>query len=206
MVLRVFALTGGIASGKSTVARHWRSLGLPVVDADELSRRVVAPGTPGLAAIVERFGPSVIDDGGALDRGALGRIVFGNPAARRDLEAIVHPRVQQAAAEELARIAAAGRELACYEVPLLFETGQQDAYRPVVVVAVDEATQLERAMQRDGLGAGEARARIAAQMPLAEKVARADYVIDNSGPIPSTLESARRVLEAIRGQTDHAPG
>lgn len=206
MVLRVFALTGGIASGKSTVARHWRSLGLPVVDADELSRRVVAPGTPGLAAIVERFGPSVIDDGGALDRGALGRIVFGNPAARRDLEAIVHPRVQQAAAEELARIAAAGRELACYEVPLLFETGQQDAYRPVVVVAVDEATQLERAMQRDGLGAGEARARIAAQMPLAEKVARADYVVDNSGPIPSTLESARRVLEAIRGQTDHAPG
>lgn len=206
MVLRVFALTGGIASGKSTVARHWRSLGLPVVDADELSRRVVAPGTPGLAAIVERFGPSVIDDGGALDRGALGRIVFGNPAARRDLEAIVHPRVQQAAAEELARIAAAGRELACYEVPLLFETGQQDAYRPVVVVAVDEATQLERAMQRDGLGAGEARARIAAQMPLAEKVARADYVIDNSGPIPSTLESARRVLEAIRGQTDDPPG
>lgn len=206
MVLRVFALTGGIASGKSTVARHWRSLGLPVVDADELSRRVVAPGTPGLAAIVERFGPSVIDDGGALDRGALGRIVFGNPAARRDLEAIVHPRVQQAAAEELARIAATGRELACYEVPLLFETGQQDAYRPVVVVAVDEATQLERAMQRDGLGAGEARARIAAQMPLAEKVARADYVIDNSGPIPSTLESARRVLEAIRGQTDDPPG
>lgn len=206
MVLRVFALTGGIASGKSTVARHWRSLGLPVVDADELSRRVVAPGTPGLAAIVERFGPSVIDDGGALDRGALGRIVFGNPAARRELEAIVHPRVQQAAAEELARIAATGRELACYEVPLLFETGQQDAYRPVVVVAVDEATQLERAMQRDGLGAGEARARIAAQMPLAEKVARADYVIDNSGPIPSTLESARRVLEAIRRETDDAPG
>lgn len=206
MVLRVFALTGGIASGKSTVARHWRSLGLPVVDADELSRRVVAPSTPGLAAIVERFGPSVIDDGGALDRGALGRIVFGNPAARRELEAIVHPRVQQAAAEELARIAAAGRELACYEVPLLFETGQQDAYRPVVVVAVDEATQLERAMQRDGLGAGEARARIAAQMPLAEKVARADYVIDNSGPIPSTLESARRVLEAIRRETDDAPG
>src|SRR5690606_37853082 len=108
---------------------------------------------------------------------ALGRIVFGDPAARRALEAIVHPRVQQAAAQELARIAATGQELACYEVPLLFETGQQDAYRPVVVVAVDERTQLERAMERDGLTTDEARARLAAQMPLAEKVARADYVI-----------------------------
>lgn len=201
MTLRVFSLTGGIASGKSTVAGHWRSLDLPVVDADELARRVVAPGTPGLAAVVERFGPSVLDENGGLDRGALGRIVFGDPAARRALEAIIHPRVQEAAREEFARIAATGERLACYEVPLLFETGQHTVYRPVVVVTVDEPTQLERAMQRDGLTAEEARARIAAQMPLAEKVAKADYVIDNTGPLAATLEDAERVLASIRAST-----
>lgn len=201
MTLRVFSLTGGIASGKSTVARHWRSLDLPVVDADELARRVVAPSTAGLAAIVEHFGPSVLDEHGGLDRGALGRIVFGDPAARRALEAIVHPRVQETAREEFARIAATGRTLACYEVPLLFETGQHTVYRPVVVVTVDERTQLERAMQRDGLPEEEARARLAAQMPLAEKVAKADYVIDNTGPLAATLEAAERVLASIRAAT-----
>lgn len=205
MAFRVFSLTGGIASGKSTVARHWRALGLPVVDADELARRVVAPGTAGLAAIVEHFGPGVLDEQGALDRSALGRIVFADPAERRALEAIVHPRVQEAARDEFARIARTGEPLACYEVPLLFETGQHTVYRPVVVVRVDADTQLRHVMQRDGLTEEEARARIAAQMPLEQKAAQADYVIDNSGPLASTLEAAERVLASIRASAATSP-
>jgi dephospho-CoA kinase len=197
MALHVFALTGGIGSGKSTVAKFWRSEGLAVVDADGLAREVVTPGAPALEEIAREFGSDVLDEQGALQRARLGEIVFGDAAARQRLERIVHPRVRAAAAAHWEDLAAAGRRLACYEVPLLFETGQEEAYRPVVVVQVSPATQLERIMARDGLERAAAQARIDAQMPLAEKAARADYVISNDGPLEETLRSARAVLDAI---------
>lgn len=198
MALHVFALTGGIGSGKSTVARHWRSLGLPVVDADVLARAVVAPGSDGLDAVVARFGPGVLTADGTLDRQGLGRIVFHDATARADLEAILHPRVRHAAAEAFTGLAAQGAALACYEVPLLFETHQEEHYRPVVVVSVSPETQRRRAAARDGVPPDVVQARIASQWPLEEKVARADFVIDNDGPLASTLAQAEAVLTAIR--------
>lgn len=197
MALHVFGLTGGIGSGKSTVANFWRSQGLAVVDADQLAREVVAPGAPALAEIERAFGPEVLDSKGALDRSRLGAIVFGDPAARQRLESIVHPRVRQAAQARWNALAAEGRRLACYEVPLLFETGQEDSYRPVVVVQVSPHTQLERVLARDGLGPAAAQARVDAQIPLATKAARADYVIHNDGSLEETLAAARDVLTAI---------
>lgn len=206
MTLHVFALTGGIGSGKSTVARHWRSLGLPVVDADVLAREVVAPGSPGLDAVVARFGPEVLTSGGQLDRPRLGRIVFEDAGARADLEALLHPLVRQAAAAAFAQLAAQGETLACYEVPLLFETHQEDAYRPVVVVWVSPDTQRDRAAARDGVPPEAVQARIASQRPLDEKAARADFVIDNDGPLPQTFAQAEAVLTAVREQVGAAGG
>ena len=198
MALHVFSLTGGIGSGKSTVARHWRSLGLPVIDADVLAREVVAPGSAGLDAIVARFGADVLTAEGRLDRPRLGRIVFDDAQSRMDLEHIVHPRVRRAAAEAFEALSARGKELACYEVPLLFETKQEEHYRPVVVVRVSQETQLSRAAARDGVAPEAVQARIASQLPIEEKVARADFVIDNDGPLSRTLEQADAVLDAIR--------
>lgn len=206
MALHVFALTGGIGSGKSTVARHWRSLGLPVIDADVLAREVVAPGSPGLDAVIARFGPEVLTPDGELDRRRLGRIVFDDPAARADLEGILHPLVRRAAGSAFAQLADRGETLACYEVPLLFETGQQDTYRPVVVVWASPETQRERAATRDGVTPEAIQARIDSQLPLDEKAARADFVIDNDGPLPRTLAQAEAVLTAVRERVDAADG
>lgn len=196
--MHVFALTGGIGSGKSTVAEHFRSQGLPVVDADVLAREVVAPGTEGLAEIAAEFGPEVLTSEGALDRKRLGQIVFADAGARAALERIVHPRVRQAAQDAWSKLAGQGVPLACYEVPLLFETGQAEAYRPVVVVHVRPETQIARVMARDGVDRTTALSRIDAQLPLAEKAARADFVIDNDGPRERTLEAASRVLATLR--------
>ncbi|GAA3628108.1 hypothetical protein GCM10022236_33040 [Microlunatus ginsengisoli] len=171
-------LTGGIASGKSTVADDLAARGAVVIDADVLAREVVEPGTDGLAAIEARFGPEVIVDG-ALDRPALGRVVFADPQARRDLEAIIHPAVRRRAAELTAE---AGSDAVVVQViPLLVETGQQDAFDLVVVVDVDPDSQRERLQQRNGFSADEALARIAAQASRADRLAAADVVIDNSG-------------------------
>jgi dephospho-CoA kinase len=201
VTLRVFALTGGIGSGKSTVAAHFRSLGMPVVDADRLARDVVEPGTPALSEIVEHFGKEVLDGAGRLDRARLAARVFGSDEARRALEAIVHPRIREAARAAFAAIGERGAKLACYEVPLLFETHQEDHYRPVVVVRTSAETQLARAASRDRAHADAIRARIAAQLPLTEKALRADYVIDNDGTRESTLREAERVLEAIKAES-----
>jgi dephospho-CoA kinase len=197
VTLHVFGLTGGIGSGKSTVARRFRERGLPVLDADQLARDVVQPGTPGLAAIVERFGPQVVGADGQLDRKALAAIVFGDEAARRDLNAITHPRVGARFAELTAELDARGEPLACYEVPLLFEGRLADVLRPVVVVAVPVDAQIERAASRDGASREEIAARVRAQLPLDEKVRRADHVIDNSASPEATRAEADRVLDAI---------
>ena len=183
-------LTGGIASGKSVVADGLARRGAVVVDADALAREVVAPGTPGLAAVVERFGPEVLTEGG-LDRARLGAIVFADPAARRALEAIVHPAVR-ARAGELER-AAAPDEVVVHVIPLLVETGQADDFDRVVVVDVDPETQVARLRARNGLSESDARARLAAQASRADRRAAADVVLDNEGPIAALEEQLDRL-------------
>ncbi len=201
MTLRLFGLTGGLASGKSTVAAHLRALGVPVVDADQLAREVVAPGTPGLAAVVAAFGPSVLLPDGSLDRPRVAALVFSDPEQRRRLNAIVHPLIGAAGAARVAELDARGETLACYEAALLVENDLVEAFRPLVVVAVPEDVQLARAMARDASTEEQARARIAAQLPLATKVAAADYVIDNSGTRAETERRTEEVLGRIRGKS-----
>ena len=197
LALRIFGLTGGIGSGKSTVGRWFRERGVPVIDADQLARDVVAPGTQGLRAIADRFGSGVVAANGELDRKAVAAIVFEDPEARRALNAITHPLVGALFAETTALLDRRGEPLACYEVPLLFEVGLDQMISPIVVVAVPAEVQVERATRRDASTEDEARARIAAQLPLEEKVRRADYVIDNTGSLESTRARAFHVLEAI---------
>lgn len=200
-MLRLFGLTGGVASGKSTVAACFRREGLDVIDADELARVVVAPGSEGLAAVVAAFGPDIVDPAtGALDRPKLGAIAFADEQKRRTLNAIVHPRIGLETARRAAELETRGRRLACYEAALIVENGLADAFRPLVVVALSESVQLARLMTRSGLDEREARRRIAAQKPLAEKIACADYVIDNGGSVAELEEEARRVLEELRAR------
>jgi dephospho-CoA kinase len=195
--VHLFGLTGGIASGKTTVAEHLRSRSVPVIDADELAREVVKPGSKGLAALVEAFGPSVIDEHGALRRKTLARIVFSDDAARSRLNAITHPLIAALAAERVAELAAEGHALACYEAALILENGGADRYRPLIVVSCPEELQIARVRARDGASEAEATARVRAQMPLAQKVALADFVIDTTGPVDDTRRRTDEVLAAI---------
>jgi dephospho-CoA kinase len=191
-------LTGGIATGKSTFAAALRALGLPVVDADELARQVVAPGSPALRAIAAAFGPSVIGPDGALDRKALGALVFADPVARRRLEAITHPAIRLAMQAETARLAAAGQDLVVYDSPLLFEAGLDSAVSLVVVVHAPREVQLARLQARDGLTRPEAEARVGAQLPIDEKAARADVVIENADPARPLAAPAARLVADLR--------
>jgi dephospho-CoA kinase len=176
-VLRI-GLTGGIGSGKSTVSRLLADHGAVIVDADAIAREVVEPGTPGLAAVVEAFGPSVLAADGSLDRPALADVVFADPEARRRLDAIVHPLVRARAGELAA--AAPPDAVVVHDVPLLVETGQAAAYDLVLVVEADPETRVARLVQR-GLTADDARARMAAQATDEQRRAVADVVLDNSG-------------------------
>ena len=195
--MHLFGLTGGIASGKSTVAARLRARAVPVIDADEVAREVVARGTEGLAAIVDAFGATVLGPDGALDRKALAALVFSDASRRRQLNAITHPRISVRTLERSAELSARGEPLACYEAALLVENGAADAFRPLVVVACPQDLQIARAVARDGTTRQEAEARVAAQKSLAEKVALADFVIDTSGTIDETLRRTDEVLEAV---------
>jgi len=203
--LVLFGLTGGLASGKSTVAARFRAQGVPVIDADGLAREVVEPGTAGLAAVVEAFGREVLGPDGSLDRAVLAERVFADPAKRARLNAILHPRIGALTAERAQALAVSGERLACYEAALLVENGLADAFRPLVVVALPEPLQVARAMARDGTTEEAVRKRIAAQLPLADKVAVADYVIDSSGDRASTERRADDVLAAVRARTSALP-
>ena len=178
-MLRV-GLTGGIGSGKSTVADELTRRGAVIIDADRLAREVVEPGTPGLAQIVARFGDRVLV-GGRLDRAALAKIVFADPQARQELESIIHPAVRRRAAELEA--AAPSRSIVVHVIPLLVETGQAADFDVVVVVDVESETQLDRLLARGGLSAEEARSRIAAQANRAQRLAAADVTLDNNGSL-----------------------
>ena len=179
----VGGLTGGIGSGKSAVSRLLAGHGAVVVDADLVAREVVEPGTPGLEAVVERFGPSVLGPDGALDRGALGRLVFGDPVALAALNAVLHPRIGARTAELVEQARAAGARVLVHDVALLVENGLAPLYDAVVVVAVTPMTQLDRLVRLRGMDEPDARARIGAQSVLADKLAVATHVLQNDGPI-----------------------
>ena len=196
--MRLLGLTGGIATGKSTFAEALRARGVPVVDADVLARAAVAPGTPALAEIARAFGPGVLTPDGGLDRKKMAAIVFADPGARRRLEAITHPAVRRAMADETARLAAAGHDLAFYDTPLLFEVGLDAVVDAVVVVWAPPAVQRARLASRDGLGPAEADARLAAQLPVDEKAARADFVVENVGARDELGPKAERLLADLR--------
>lgn len=203
MAIRLFGLTGGLGSGKSTVAECFRQAGVPVLDADRIAREVVEPGTDGLAEVVRVFGEGVLRPDGALDRGRLAALAFGDDAQRRRLNAILHPRIASRTLELAAALEEKGERFACYEAALLVENGLADAFRPLVVVAAPEEVQVARAVLRDSCTESEARARIRAQLPLQAKVAAADYVIDNGGDLAATLRQAREVLSAVADLCAH---
>ncbi|MDX6241207.1 MAG: dephospho-CoA kinase [Kribbellaceae bacterium] len=188
-MLRV-GLTGGIGSGKSEVSRRLAALGAVVIDADVLAREVVARGTDGLAEVVRAFG-DVLTPAGDLDRPAVGRLVFGDEAARRRLEGIIHPRVRARAAEIEAAVP--GEAVVVHDIPLLVETGQVDRFDQVLVVDVPPEIQLDRLMNARGMSEDEARARIASQASREDRLAAADLLVDNSG----TLADLDRRIDEI---------
>ncbi len=189
----ILGLTGGIASGKSFVADCFFECGAILVSADDLAREVVNPGSPTLAKLVDAFGMQILTNGGSLNREVLGRIVFADPSARRKLEAITHPAIAHLAECRLADLKKSPHDLIVYEAPLLFEAGAESRVDEVLVVVIDAAEQMRRLLQRDGLTAEEARQRLAAQWPQADKVQKADYVIDNSG----TRAETRMMVAAL---------
>jgi dephospho-CoA kinase len=205
----LIGLTGGIASGKSTVSRQLVELGCRLIDADVLAREVVAPGGPGWRAIVEAFGAEVLEPDGELDRKRLGTIVFGDPGRRKMLEAITHPAIAARRRAILDAWTAEGFDgLVVQDTPLLVEVGAVAHVDRVLVVYAEPEAQIERLMRRDGLGRAEAERRIAAQMPLADKVRVAHYVVDSSGPHEETAAQVRAVHAALVAEhrARRAPG
>lgn len=189
-------LTGGIATGKSTVSRLLREKGYPVVDADLLAREAVQIGTKANLEITRVFGPDAVLEGGELNRARIGQIVFSDPAKRLELEAIIHPEIRRLAAERRKSLSEQGVAVAFYDVPLLFEKNMQELFDQIVVVASSPELQKLRMMARDGFSAAEADKRLSAQLPIAEKVAGADFVIENE----STLEDLKRAVERYAAQ------
>jgi dephospho-CoA kinase len=199
-------LTGNIAAGKSTVAEVWRLLGATVVDADELARRAVDPGTPAFSAIAAEWGEEVVEPDGGLDRAALRRIVFADPAARERLEQIVHPAVAELREELYREAEARGEPVIVADIPLLFEVGVVDEFDVVVLVDAPEETRLARLVGDRGLDPAEAQKMIAAQMPSELKRARADYVIENVGSRDEVRRRARDVWHELERRAGAAGG
>lgn len=202
--VHIYGLTGGIASGKSSVAAAFARLGAAVVDADQLARDVVVPGSEALTEILQRFGEQVLLADGSLDRKALGAIVFSDNEAREALNRITHPRIAAAGQEAIAAHAKRGAEIVLYEAALIVENNLHKAMQGLIVVSLPEPIQVERLMKRDGLKRSEAEARIASQLPLSEKVRVADYVIDNSGTPDETHRQVVTVWDALRAASGEA--
>jgi dephospho-CoA kinase len=194
-MLRV-ALTGGIATGKSYCLQRFAALGAATIDADVLARQAVAAGSPGLRAVAERFGPSVLAADGTLDRPALGRIVFADTKARAALEAIIHPDVYRRIREWFSNLPAATR-VAIADIPLVFETGHNHDFDQVIVAACEPEEQVRRVMARDNLSESEARARLAAQWPIAEKAKRASHVVWTDRGFAETDRQAADVYNTL---------
>lgn len=198
--MKWFGLTGGIASGKSAVARMLTERGVFLIDADQVAREVVEPGEPTLARLVETFGAEILDAQGRLDRARLGALVFGNDAARARLNAIMHPAIALRSAEHMQRAREAGEPFVVYDAALIIENGLHHAMDGLAVVTVPPEVQFARLMARDGLDEDAARARIASQIAPAERLRHATWVIDNSGSLADTEAQVVRMLEAmVRG-------
>ncbi len=202
--MRVIGLTGGIASGKSLVASMFRSLGATVLSADEVARDVVTPGSEALKGIVQAFGPEMIRPDGTLDRQRLGDLIFRDASARARLNAIMHPHIHRILKAEVDRLrATTAPRIVIVEIPLLLDTAPRDYLSPdgVIVVSVAKETQVARLRSREGLSKEAAEKRLQAQRPLAEKVAEADWVIDNSG----SVEQTRGQVESLWNQLQKSP-
>ncbi|MGE5698724.1 MAG: dephospho-CoA kinase [Deltaproteobacteria bacterium] len=196
--MRVFGLTGGIGTGKSTVSRMFRDEGLQVVDADRIAREVTAPGRPGYEAVVRAFGRGILLPDGRIDREKLGGIVFSDPSKRASLEAATHPEIVRGIASELYRLESEGHEVAIVEAALIHETGRRARFESVIAVRCTRQQQVRRLVERDGLSEGQVLERIAAQMDVDEKSRASEHVIDNSGDLASTRAQVRALAAVMR--------
>jgi len=197
LVVRIWGLTGNIGSGKSTVGRMLSARGIPVVDADQVAREVVEPGRPALRDIASRF-PEVVRPDGSLDRKALAARVFADPQERQALNAIVHPRIAEEVASRMAELAASGETVAVYEAALIVENGLQGNLDGLIVVTAPAEAQIDRLRRRDGMTEEEARARIAAQLPTAEKARQATVVLENAGSEAELAAMVDGLVERLR--------
>ena len=204
--MHTFGLTGGIACGKSTVARMFEELGARVLDADQIARDVVRRGEPAYGEIVREFGEEVLLPDGTIDRAALGRIVFSDAARRSRLNALTHPRIALESAKRLQSLKAGGASIVLYEAALLVETGGYKMHEGLIVVASRPEVHLSRLQARDGCSEDEARKKIASQLPLEKKTAVADYVIDNSGSLEETQAQVRKVWESLLSKCGRSAG
>jgi dephospho-CoA kinase len=202
--MRVIGLTGGIATGKSTVAALFRELGAIIIDADQIAREIVQPGEDAWQEIVNAFGAEMLHPDKTLNRDKLRKLVFANKQARKKLQSITHPRIRSVAQERIAKLAAQGADIVIYEAPLLFENGVHQWLRPVILIACDIATQRSRLATRDQLSAEEIQQHLDAQMPLEKKIELADYLIENSGDLEALKNNVKTLWDEIKS-TSPAP-
>lgn len=197
---RIIGLTGGIATGKSTVSNILRENGIPIIDADQLTRRLQQPGSVGLKRLAAEFGQQVVQPDGQLDRQRLGQRVFSDPSSRRKLDQVMQPLIREAVADQLAIFKRQQVPAVVLDFPLLFEAHYDQDCDYIIVVAVNRQTQLQRLMARNGYSKQEAEERITAQMPLERKIQRADRVIDNSGSLDSTRKQVAQFINALKSK------
>jgi len=197
----VIGLTGGIATGKSTIAAMFGARGAAVVDADRIAHTLQEPGQPCYQRILETFGNTILDAQGGIDRRRLGARVFADPDARRRLESILHPVIREACQREIRAAEASGHELCVVDAALILETGQQGRYDTLLVVTAPEEAQVARLVRNRGLTEAEARQRLASQWPTEAKVALADFVIDNGGDLAAAEDQVDRVYTALKSGT-----
>jgi len=196
--MRVFGLTGGIGTGKSTVARMFREEGLAVIDADRIAREITVPGRPAYDAIVRAFGRGILLPDGRIDRTRLGNIVFSDPGKRAELEAITHPEIARGIASELYLLESEGRNVAIVEAALILETGRRARFEAVIAVRCGRDQQVRRLMERDGMSEEQILRRIDSQMDPEEKALASEHVIDNSGDVAGTRAQVRALAERIK--------
>jgi dephospho-CoA kinase len=195
--MRVFGLTGGIGTGKSTVAEMFREEGIPVVDADRIAREVTAPGQPACREIALLFGDGILLPGGGIDRRKLGDIVFADPSKRAVLEEITHPAIAAGISDALSRLESEGRPVAIVEAALIYEKGRGGLFEAVIAVRCDKALQVLRLVARDGIPEDQALRRIAAQMDQTDKARASEHVVDNSGDTESTRAQVRALAATL---------
>ncbi len=198
--MSVYGLTGGIGAGKSTVANMFQESGIPVVLADDVGREVASKGSDGLAEIVRSFGPDVLDSNGELDRRKLGTLIFNDPDRRRELEAILHPRVRDQSRELFSQLEQAGNQIVVYESALLYETQRHTEMRGVILVTASEEQRIARVRSRDGSEEEAVRQRIKAQMDDEEKRGLADYIIENNGNLQALRREVDSLIEQLLGR------